>query len=215
MWLFSKKNTANRIDDKVWITNSKKNNGLITDAKNYIENGKLVLISYFFQNTYELISQILEKENTLPAGRLVDYEKILAAGSVSQLKINFVAANLFHSQSFIDKLSFDSHEIIILFAEHYPLFKTEKETLGMLNPLGKNTSYGFYVSLDEKLMEIFGGDRIKILLTKLGLTEDEFISHLMVTNAIENAQKKIETKVSSEMKTNSMEEWFSKNFRSS
>jgi hypothetical protein len=150
---------------------------------------------------------MLEKEN-------IAFEKIQTAGSASQLKVNCVSANQFLSQSFIDKLSFESHEIIILFAEHYPLYKAEKESLDALIPIGTKASYGFYVSLDERLMEIFGGDRIKDLLAKMGLKEDDFISHSMVTSAIENAQKKLEGKIGAEMKANSMADWFNKNYQS-
>ncbi len=50
----------------------------------------------------------------------------------------------------------------------------------------------FYVSLEDDLMRIFGSDRLQGIVDKLGLKEDEAIESKMVTNAIENAQKKVE-----------------------
>ncbi|MEY7999277.1 preprotein translocase subunit SecA [Clostridium sp. Mt-5] len=50
----------------------------------------------------------------------------------------------------------------------------------------------FYVSLEDDLMRIFGSDRLQGIVEKLGLKDDEAIESRMVTNAIENAQKKVE-----------------------
>ncbi|MDR1703380.1 MAG: preprotein translocase subunit SecA, partial [Clostridiales bacterium] len=50
----------------------------------------------------------------------------------------------------------------------------------------------FYVALDDELMRLFGSERIKGVLGALGLKEDDPIEHKMLSNAIENAQKKVE-----------------------
>jgi len=50
----------------------------------------------------------------------------------------------------------------------------------------------FYVSLEDDLMRIFGGDRVKNLMEKLGLPEDMPIENKMVSRSIEQAQKKVE-----------------------
>ena len=48
----------------------------------------------------------------------------------------------------------------------------------------------FFLSLDDDLMRIFGSDKVKSMVDALGLEEDEPIQAKMLTNAIENAQKK-------------------------
>jgi preprotein translocase subunit SecA len=48
-------------------------------------------------------------------------------------------------------------------------------------------------SLEDDLMRIFGSDRIKNLMTTMGMKDDEPIEHRMITNAIAKAQKKVET----------------------
>ncbi|MTK14048.1 MAG: preprotein translocase subunit SecA [Clostridiaceae bacterium] len=50
----------------------------------------------------------------------------------------------------------------------------------------------FYVSLEDDLMRIFGSDKLKDIVEKLGLGDDEAIESKMVSGAIENAQKKVE-----------------------
>lgn len=50
----------------------------------------------------------------------------------------------------------------------------------------------FYISLEDDLMRLFGSDRIKGLVDRLGLEEDQPIENRMLSGAIENAQKKVE-----------------------
>ncbi|HBD93393.1 MAG TPA: preprotein translocase subunit SecA [Spirochaetia bacterium] len=54
---------------------------------------------------------------------------------------------------------------------------------------GKST---FYISLEDDLMRLFGGERIQGMLTRLGMEEGETIEHPWITGAIEKAQKKVE-----------------------
>jgi len=50
----------------------------------------------------------------------------------------------------------------------------------------------FFLSLEDDLMRIFGSDRIKGIMTTLGMKEDEPIQHRMISNAIAKAQKRVE-----------------------
>jgi preprotein translocase subunit SecA len=50
----------------------------------------------------------------------------------------------------------------------------------------------FYLSLEDDLLRIFGSDRLRSIMDKLGMEEDEPIEHSMVSRAIENAQRKVE-----------------------
>ncbi len=52
----------------------------------------------------------------------------------------------------------------------------------------------FFLSLEDDLMRIFGGDRMEGMLTKLGLQEDEAIVHPWINKALEKAQKKVEAR---------------------
>ncbi|MFN8832560.1 MAG: preprotein translocase subunit SecA [Alphaproteobacteria bacterium] len=50
----------------------------------------------------------------------------------------------------------------------------------------------FYLSMEDNLMRIFGSDKIKALLTKLGLKEEEVITHPWINKSLEKAQQKVE-----------------------
>jgi preprotein translocase subunit SecA len=50
----------------------------------------------------------------------------------------------------------------------------------------------FYLSLEDDLLRIFGGDRIHAVMDKLGIEEGEHIEHRFISKAIENAQSKVE-----------------------
>src|SRR5262249_3347072 len=50
----------------------------------------------------------------------------------------------------------------------------------------------FYLSLEDDLMRIFAGDRVKNLMERMGMPDDEPIIHPWVTKSVENAQKKVE-----------------------
>src|SRR5690606_17534807 len=57
---------------------------------------------------------------------------------------------------------------------------------------GDPGSSKFFLSLEDDLMRIFAGDKVKAMLTWLGMQEGEAIEHRMVTSQIEKAQKKVE-----------------------
>jgi len=50
----------------------------------------------------------------------------------------------------------------------------------------------FYLSLEDNLLRIFGSDKIKTIMERLGVEDGEYIESKMVTRAVENAQKKVE-----------------------
>ena len=50
----------------------------------------------------------------------------------------------------------------------------------------------FYLSLEDDLMRIFAGDRVKNLMERMGMPDDEPIEHPLVSRSIENAQSKVE-----------------------
>ena len=55
--------------------------------------------------------------------------------------------------------------------------------------LGTST---FYVSLEDKLMRLFGSERIAAVVDKLGMEDNEALESSMLSNSIERAQKKVE-----------------------
>ncbi len=106
-----------------------------------------------------------------------------------------------------------SHQLngkTVLFAEHYPLKTKEEELYGKLNLQAVTV----WSALEEPLFKAFGGERIIELMKKLGMDENEPIQHPMISNAITNAQQKIEKKIVTESSARSQKEWIEKNYTS-
>lgn len=97
---------------------------------------------------------------------------------------------------------------MVVFAEHYPLRKTEDELYKRLNLAEVNV----LSALDDPLFNFFGGERIREMMRRMGMDEHEIVGHSMITSSIKRAQQKLEQRVTSEQKTTSQQKWFELNF---
>ena len=80
----------------------------------------------------------------------------------------------------------------ILGTERHESRRVDNQLRGRSGRQGDPGSSRFFLSLEDDLMRIFGSDRIKGLMSKLGMEEGEAIEHGMVSRAIERAQKQVE-----------------------
>ena len=81
----------------------------------------------------------------------------------------------------------------ILCTERNESRRIDNQIRGRAGRQGDPGSSRFYLSLEDDLMRIFGGDRIKGMMTTLGMNDQEPIEAGMVTRAIERSQKRVET----------------------
>ncbi|WP_022663738.1 preprotein translocase subunit SecA [Desulfospira joergensenii] len=70
--------------------------------------------------------------------------------------------------------------------------RIDNQLRGRSGRQGDPGSSRFYLSLEDDLLRIFGGDRIHAVMDKLGIEEGEHIEHTFISKAIENAQSKVE-----------------------
>ena len=70
--------------------------------------------------------------------------------------------------------------------------RIDNQLRGRSGRQGDPGSSRFYLSLEDDLLRIFGGDRIHAVMDKLGIEEGEHIEHRFISKAIENAQSKVE-----------------------
>ncbi|MGE5628712.1 MAG: preprotein translocase subunit SecA [Solirubrobacterales bacterium] len=80
----------------------------------------------------------------------------------------------------------------IIGTERHESRRIDNQLRGRSGRQGDPGESRFYVSLEDDLMRIFGSDKLQGLVEKLGLRDDEAIESKMITNTIENAQKKVE-----------------------
>lgn len=80
----------------------------------------------------------------------------------------------------------------IIGTERHESRRIDNQLRGRSGRQGDPGESRFYISLEDDLMRLFGGDRTKKIVDTLGIDEDEPIEHSMLGKAIENAQKKVE-----------------------
>ncbi|WP_026478983.1 preprotein translocase subunit SecA [Alkaliphilus transvaalensis] len=80
----------------------------------------------------------------------------------------------------------------IIGTERHESRRIDNQLRGRAGRQGDPGSSRFYISLEDDLMRLFGGEKMQGLVEKMGLAEDEAIEHGLLTRTIENAQKKVE-----------------------
>jgi preprotein translocase subunit SecA len=83
--------------------------------------------------------------------------------------------------------------LYIIGTERHESRRIDNQLRGRSGRQGDVGASQFYLSLDDTLLRIFGGDKIKNIMNRLGLEHGECIESGIVTNAVEKAQKKVES----------------------
>ena len=82
--------------------------------------------------------------------------------------------------------------LFVMGTERHEARRIDNQLRGRAGRQGDPGATAFYVSLEDDLMRIFGSDRLKSMMGKLGVPEDQAIENRFISNAIEGAQAKIE-----------------------
>jgi preprotein translocase subunit SecA len=183
-------------DDLVYKTNREKYNAVIEDIAKLTEQGRPILVGTTSVEISELLSTILRrrgiKHNVLNAKMHQREADIVAeAGNKSAVTI---ATNMAGRGTDI-KLSDEvkaAGGLAIIGTERHDSRRVDRQLRGRAGRQGDPGSSQFYVSLEDKLMRLFGSERIAKLMDRMGLEEGEVIQHSMVSKSIERAQKKVE-----------------------
>ena len=80
----------------------------------------------------------------------------------------------------------------IIGTERHESRRIDNQLRGRSGRQGDPGSSRFFVSLEDDLMRLFGGEKVKAMIEALGMGDDEALEHKMLSRSIENAQKKIE-----------------------
>ncbi len=74
---------------------------------------------------------------------------------------------------------------LLLFAEHYPLLEVEESALDQVKRAFPDTpDVIFYFSLDDALMKAFASDRVKPVLSRMGMKQDEMVTSAWITRSV-------------------------------
>ena len=183
-------------DDLIYKTKKAKYKAVINRAIELSEAGRPVLIGTTDVETSELLEKMFKLRgihpNVLNAKEHAREAEIVAqAGQGHRITI---ATNMAGRGTDI-KLSQevkDAGGLAILGTERHDSRRVDRQLRGRSGRQGDPGSSTFYISLEDKLMRLFGSERIASMVDRLGMAEDDVLEASMLSNAIENAQKKVE-----------------------
>ena len=183
-------------DDLIYKTKKAKYMAVINKIKELTDAGRPVLVGTTDVETSELLSRMLRirgiKHNVLNAKEHAREAEIVAqAGQSSTVTI---ATNMAGRGTDI-KLSPEvkaAGGLAIIGTERHDSRRVDRQLRGRSGRQGDPGSSEFYISLEDKLMRLFGSERIAGVVDKLGMADDEALVNGMLSKSIENAQKKVE-----------------------
>ena len=206
-------------NDQIFRTEKEKYNAITNKIIECNKKGQPVLVGTTSIEKSEKISTYLNqkkiKHNVLNAKQHEKEAKIIAeAGKIKAITIATNMAGrgtdikLGGNKDFIeDGKKVDVNEIrenesqvknlgglFIIGTERHESRRIDNQLRGRSGRQGDPGSTIFFISLQDELMRIFGGDSIDGMLKKLGLKENESIDHPWINKAMERAQKKVETR---------------------
>ena len=184
------------MDDRVYKTKKEKYAAVIDEIQELVKAGRPVLVGTTSVEISELLSRMLTMRhiphNVLNA-KLHQKEAEIVAHAGKQGMVT-IATNMAGRGTDI-KLSPEvkaAGGLAIIGTERHESRRVDRQLRGRAGRQGDPGSSVFYVSFEDQLMRLFATDRVMKMLDTLGLQEGERIESRMVTNAIGNAQKRVE-----------------------
>lgn len=187
-----------RIDepDIIFLNREDKYKAVIEDIKRCSSRGQPVLVGTIAVETSEYLSHLLTIENVphnvLNAKQHArEADIVKEAGEAGRVTI---ATNMAGRGTDI-KLGAGVLELgglRIIGTERHESRRIDNQLRGRAGRQGDPGSTKFYLSMDDDLMRIFGGEKMKKRLERIGMEAGESIEHPMISRSIENAQEKVE-----------------------
>lgn len=190
----------NDMDDRVYKTAREKYAAVIEEIEEMRNSGRPCLVGTTSVEISELLSKMLNMRkiphNVLNAKLHQKEADIVAqAGqSVNGLGAVTIATNMAGRGTDI-KLSPEvkaAGGLAIIGTERHESRRVDRQLRGRAGRQGDPGSSVFYVSLEDKLMRLFGSERISSVMDRLGFKDGERIESPMISKSIERAQKKVE-----------------------
>ena len=187
-----------RIDknDLIYNTEREKLNAVVAKVRELHKKGQPVLIGTASIEKSEMIAMRLKKEkiphNMLNAKNHEQEAQIIINAGVKGAVT--VATNM-AGRGVDIKINDEVRELgglYILGTERHESRRIDNQLRGRSGRQGDNGESQFYLSLDDNLLRIFGGDKIRNIMNKLGVEDGEYIDSKIVTRSVEKAQKKVE-----------------------
>ena len=185
------------LEDAVYKTKAEKYHAVVEEVKRAHATGQPVLVGTITIEVSELLSGMLKKEgikhNVLNAKYHEQEAEIVADAGVHGAVT--IATNMAGRGTDI-KLDEDARAaggLKIIGTERHESRRIDNQLRGRSGGQGEPGEARFYISLEDDLLRLFGSDRLMGAFNALGVADGEQLEHKMLSNAIETAQKKLET----------------------
>ncbi|HSX45573.1 MAG TPA: preprotein translocase subunit SecA [Candidatus Saccharimonadia bacterium] len=184
------------LSDQIYKTEAGKFRAVAADVKEKHDRGQPVLLGTVSIEKNELLSQVLEEAGVphqVLNAKNNEREAGIVAGAGHKGAVT-LATNIAGRGTDIvlgDGVA-DLGGLHVIGTERHESRRIDNQLRGRSGRQGDPGSSQFYVSLEDDLMRIFGGERIAGLMDSLGLDEDTPIQNSIVNRSIESAQKKVE-----------------------
>ncbi|MDD5527381.1 MAG: preprotein translocase subunit SecA [Patescibacteria group bacterium] len=205
----------NDLNDLVYKTELAKFQAVIKDIKDKHEKGQPVLVGTISIQKNELLSELMVREGLNPeflnaknhereariisqAGKL---GAITVATNMAGRGVDIILGGQMDKDMTPEEVAAWKEEsekvkalggLYVIGTERHEARRIDNQLRGRAGRQGDPGMSRFYLSCEDDLMRIFGGDRMKKLMTTLRLPEDMPIENRMITGSIETAQKKVE-----------------------
>ncbi len=197
------------LPDRVYKTEKGKFEEVVKEIKKRHEKGQPVLVGTISIEKNELLSELLKREGikheVLNAKNHEREAQIIAqAGRIGAVTIATNMAgrgvDIILGGADTDRPGWkEEHEKVkelgglhVIGTERHEARRIDNQLRGRAGRQGDPGSSQFFISLEDDLMRIFGSEKIRALMDRLGVPENQPIENKILTRAIESAQRKVE-----------------------
>jgi preprotein translocase subunit SecA len=184
------------LPDRIYQSEIGKFNAVVADVAERHNNGQPILIGTVSIDKNEQLSAMLRKaginHQLLNAkNNETEAEIVAAAGSKGAVTL---ATNIAGrgTDIVLDEEAKKLGGLHVVGTERHESRRIDNQLRGRAGRQGDEGSTQFYVSVEDDLMRVFGGDRIASLMNTLNVPEDTPIENKMITRSLETAQKRVE-----------------------
>ena len=183
--------------DVIYKTEAEKFKAAVEEIKQLHNNGQPVLVGTISIEKSENLSQMLTKVR-------IKHEVLNAKNHEREAEIVAMAGQKGHVTISTNMAGRGTDIVLgegvkklgglhIIGTERHESRRVDNQLRGRSGRQGDQGSSRFYLSMEDDLLRIFGGERMSSIMERLGMEEGEPIEHGMISKAIENAQRKVES----------------------
>jgi len=193
------------LQDQVYKTEQGKFNAIVKKLKELNDKGQPVLVGTISIEKSEILSKMLKREGVkhqvLNAKAHEKEAKIIAqagkstavtvATNMAGRGVDILLGGSPPKKDDAQKVK-TSGGLFVLGTERHESRRIDNQLRGRSGRQGDPGTSQFYISMEDELMRIFGGDRLKNMMERMGLPEDQPIEHSFISKSIESAQRRVE-----------------------